>query len=228
MHIMEGYLEPLWCLVWFIVMIPFFYFGVVKIRQILREHPEQKMMVALSGAFIFLLSSLKLPSVTGSSSHPTGTGVAVVFYGVGVCAVLSTIVLIFQALLIAHGGFTTLGANCVSMGIIGPLVGLIFWKILRKANAGVFIAMFFAAFFADLITYVVTAIQMSLNVMTANSANFVDAFVDFMSVYAVTQIPLAIVEGLIFGMFAQYLITARPDLFEIADKNTINPFVKEA
>ncbi len=228
MHIMEGYLEPMWCLIWFIVMIPFFYFGVVKIRQILREHPEQKMMVALSGAFIFLLSSLKLPSVTGSSSHPTGTGVAVVFYGVGVCAVLSTIVLIFQALLIAHGGFTTLGANCVSMGIIGPLVGLIFWKILRKANAGVFIAMFFAAFFADLITYVVTAIQMSLNVMTANSANFVDAFVDFMSVYAVTQIPLAIVEGLIFGMFAQYLITARPDLFEIADKNTINPFVKEA
>ena len=228
MHIMEGYLEPMWCLIWFIVMIPFFYFGVVKIRQILREHPEQKMMVALSGAFIFLLSSLKLPSVTGSSSHPTGTGVAVVFYGVGVCAVLSTIVLIFQALLIAHGGFTTLGANCVSMGIIGPFVGLIFWKILRKANAGVFIAMFFAAFFADLITYVVTAIQMSLNVMTANSANFVDAFVDFMSVYAVTQIPLAIVEGLIFGMFAQYLITARPDLFEIADKNTINPFVKEA
>lgn len=228
MHIMEGYLEPIWCLIWFLVMIPFFYIGVVKIRQILREHPEQKMMVALSGAFIFLLSSLKLPSVTGSSSHPTGTGVAVVFYGVGVCAVLSTIVLIFQALLIAHGGFTTLGANCVSMGIVGPLVGLVFWKILRKANVGVFIAMFFAAFFADLITYVVTATQMALNVMTANNANFVDAFLDFMSVYAVTQIPLAIVEGLIFGMFAQYLMTSRPDLFEIADKNTINPFVKEA
>ena len=68
MHIMEGYLEPIWCLVWFLIMIPFFYFGVVKLRQILREHPEQKMIVALSGAFIFLLSSLKLPSVTGSSS----------------------------------------------------------------------------------------------------------------------------------------------------------------
>ena len=34
MHIMEGYLEPMWCLIWFIVMIPFFYFGVVKIRNI--------------------------------------------------------------------------------------------------------------------------------------------------------------------------------------------------
>ncbi|MBO4502217.1 MAG: energy-coupling factor ABC transporter permease [Candidatus Methanomethylophilus sp.] len=228
MHIMEGYLDPIWCLVWFIVMAPFFYFGVVKLRQILRDHPEQKMMVALSGAFIFLISSLKLPSVTGSSAHPTGTGIAVVFYGVGVCAVLSTIVLIFQALLIAHGGFTTLGANCVSMGIIGPLVGLVFWKILRKANVGVFISMVVTAAIADLMTYVVTAIQMALNVTTANNANFLDAFVDFMSVYAVTQVPLAIIEGLVLGMFAQYLVTARPDLFEIADKNTINPFVKEA
>ena len=228
MHIMEGYLDPIWCLVWFIVMAPFFYFGVVKLRQVLRDHPDQKMMVALSGAFIFLISSLKLPSVTGSSAHPTGTGIAVVFYGVGVCAVLSTIVLIFQALLIAHGGFTTLGANCVSMGIIGPLVGLVFWKILRKANVGVFISMVVADALADLMTYVVTAIQMALNVFTTNNANFVDAFVDFMSVYAVTQIPLAIIEGLILGMFAQYLVTARPDLFEIADKNTINPFVKEA
>jgi cobalt/nickel transport system permease protein len=227
MHIMEGYLEPVWCLVWFIVMIPFFYVGVVKLRQILREHPDQKMIVALSGAFIFLISSLKLPSVTGSSAHPTGTGIAVVFYGVGVCAVLSTIVLVFQALLIAHGGFTTLGANCVSMGIIGPLVGLLIWKILRRSGAGVFISMVAAAAVADFMTYVVTALQMTLNVVTANNASFVNAFVDFMSVYAVTQIPLAIIEGLILGMFAQYLSTTRPDVFEIADKNKVNPFVKE-
>ena len=227
MHIMEGYLEPIWCLVWFIVMIPFFYVGVVKLRQILREHPDQKMIVALSGAFIFLISSLKLPSVTGSSAHPTGTGIAVVFYGVGVCAVLSTIVLVFQALLIAHGGFTTLGANCVSMGIIGPLVGLLIWKILRRSGAGVFISMVAAAAVADFVTYVVTAFQMTLNVVTANNASFVNAFVDFMSVYAVTQIPLAIIEGLILGMFAQYLSTTRPDVFEIADKNKVNPFVKE-
>ena len=227
MHIMEGYLEPVWCLVWFIVMAPFFYVGVKKLLMILRQYPEQKMMVALSGAFIFLISSLKLPSVTGSSAHPTGTAIAVVFYGVGVCSVLSTIVLIFQALLIAHGGFTTLGANCVSMGIIGPLVGLVFWKILRKANVSVFPSMLVAAFFADLITYVVTAIQMTLNVVTANNADFVDSFVDFMTTYAVTQVPLALIEGIILAMFAQYLSTSRPELFDIADKNKVNPFAKE-
>ena len=228
MHIMEGYLEPMWCVVWFVVMAPFFIAGIIKMRKILKEHPEQKMIVALSGAFIFLLSSLKLPSVTGSSSHPTGTGIAVVFYGVGVCAVLSTIVLLFQALLLAHGGFTTLGANCVSMGIIGPLCGLIVWKLLRGAGLNPFFSMFGAAAIADLMTYVVTALQMSLNVVTANGASFVDSFVDFISVYAVTQIPLAIVEGIVLAMFAQYLSTARPELFEIADENKINPFSTEA
>ena len=103
----------------------------------------------------------------------------------------------------------------------------IIWKILRKAGAGVFISMVGAAAVADFMTYVVTAIQMTLNVVTANNASFVDAFVDFMSVYAVTQVPLAIIEGLILGMFAQYLSTTRPDVFEIADKNKINPFAKE-
>ena len=227
MHIMEGYLEPVWCAVWFAVMIPFFVVGIMKLRKILREHPDQKMTVALSGAFIFLISSLKLPSVTGSSAHPTGTGIAVVFYGVGVCAVLSTIVLVFQALLLAHGGFTTLGANCVSMGIIGPFFGLILWKILRSAKAGVFVSMFVAASVADLMTYVVTAIQMTLNVVTANGADFMSSFVDFMSVYAVTQVPLAIIEGIVLAMFAQYLSTARPDLFAIADANSLNPFKKD-
>jgi cobalt/nickel transport system permease protein len=208
-------------------MAPFFIVGVIKLRKILAEHPEQKMTVALSGAFIFLLSSLKLPSVTGSSSHPTGTGIAVVFYGVGVCAVLSTIVLLFQALLLAHGGFTTLGANCVSMGIIGPFFGLLLWKVLRGAKLNVFISMFVAAAIADLMTYVVTAIQMTLNVVTATGADFGSSFIEFMSVYAVTQIPLAIVEGIVLGMFAQYLSTAKPEIFEIADTNKLNPFSTE-
>lgn len=86
---MERYLPLEWCIIWFLVMIPFVAVGARKIIRIIREHPEQKMTVALSGAFIFLLSSLKLPSATGSSSHPTGTGLAVVLYGVCACSALS-------------------------------------------------------------------------------------------------------------------------------------------
>ena len=104
MHIMEGYLDPLWALVWILIAAPFVVYGFYCIRRIIREDPAQRTMLALSGAFIFVLSSFKLPSVTGSSSHPTGTGFSTMFFGVGVTSVMSLIVLIFQALLLAHGG----------------------------------------------------------------------------------------------------------------------------
>ncbi len=60
---------------------------------------------------MFVLSALKIPSVTGSCSHPTGVGLGAIMFGPSVMFVLGTIVLIFQALLLAHGGITTLGAN---------------------------------------------------------------------------------------------------------------------
>ncbi len=211
MHIMEGFLDPIWCAVWFVIAIPFVVLGAKKIVELVREHPEQKMTVALSGAFIFLLSSLKIPSVTGSSSHPTGTGFAVVLYGVCVTSFLATIVLIFQALLLAHGGLTTLGANIVSMGIIGPMFGLLFWRLLIKAGVSIPIGLGIAALFADLMTYVVTATQMTLN-----HGQSVSAFVDFMTNYAATQVPLAIIEAILFFMFGVYLMNNKPDVFDVA------------
>ncbi len=226
MHIMEGYLSWEWCLVWFIVAIPFVVFGAKKVVELMRNHPEQKMTIALSGAFIFLLSSLKLPSVTGSSSHPTGTGFAVVMYGVCVTSFLATIVLIFQAILLAHGGLTTLGANIVSMGIFGPLLGFVFWKALMKASGNIPISMFVACLVADLFTYVITAIQMTLNY--GLNGNFMDTFVRFMTNYAATQVPLALVEGILFFMFAMYLLNNKPELFDIAEKNDGLGFKSEA
>jgi len=210
---MEGYLPPEWCVFWFIIAIPFVVIGAKKIIQIIREHPDQKMIVALSGAFIFLLSSLKLPSVTGSSSHPTGTSLSVVLYGVAVCSTLSTIVLIFQALLLAHGGLTTLGANCCSMGIIGPMIGLLFWKSCRK-KLSIPTSMFITAFVVGISTYVVTALQLTI---CYHASGWATAFIDFMTTYAITQVPLAIVEGVIFSMFATYLIRSRPEIFEEAN-----------
>ena len=212
MHIMEGFLDPIWCVAWFILAIPFVVLGAKKIIELMREHPEHKMTIALSGAFIFLLSSLKLPSVTGSSSHPTGTGFSAVLYGVCVTSFLATIVLIFQALLLAHGGLTTLGANIFSMGVVGPFVGALIWVLLRKAKASIPVSMFFAALFADLITYVVTSIQMTLN-----HGQSIDAFVSFMTNYAATQLPLALMEGILFFMFATYLVRNRPEIFDIAE-----------
>ena len=60
---------------------------------------------------MFVISSLKIPSVTGSCSHMTGTGLGAILFGPTAAGVLGLIVLLFQAILLAHGGLTTLGAN---------------------------------------------------------------------------------------------------------------------
>lgn len=209
MHIMEGYLDIYWCVFWTLLSLPFLIYGFYSIRRMLRQDPGQKTVLALSGAFIFVLSSLKMPSVTGSSSHPTGTGFSTMFYGVGVTSILSLIVLIFQALLLAHGGLTTLGANVFSMGIAGPLVAFLVFKALTKVGASTPVKVFITVFIADLMTYVMTSIELALAF-----GPFTDSFISFMSIFALTQIPLGVVEGILFTIFIDYLERARPDLTE--------------
>lgn len=195
MHIMEGFLPLVWCIVWFAVAIPFWVVGFIKMRKIVEEKPESRLLLGLSGAFAFVLSALKIPSVTGSSSHPTGTGLGAILFGPAVMSVLGGIVLVFQALLLAHGGLTTLGANTVSMAIAGPLVAWWIWKSLNgKVSTGWVV--FLAAAFADLFTYVVTATQLALAYPDPVSG-FLGSWSKFLVVFAVTQIPLAISEGML-------------------------------
>lgn len=211
MHIMEGFLPGEWCAVWFIISIPIVLYGIFQIKKITDDTPESKVLIAVSGAFMFILSSLKLPSVTGSCSHPTGNGFGAVLFGPAVTAVLASIVLIFQALLLAHGGITTLGANIFSMGIVGPFVAWIVYKILIKSNFSSVIAVFFAAFLGDLLTYVVTSFQLAL---AFPIPTFEVALYRFLVIFAITQIPLAFGEGILTVIIWDRLKVYKPKIVE--------------
>ena len=136
MHIMEGYLPPSFCVLWGAVCLPVLAAGVLSIRRIARERRRAMLLLAMAGAFVFVISSLKIPSVTGSCSHMTGTGLAAILFGVPVTTVLGVIVLVFQAILLAHGGLTTLGANAFSMAIAGVLSYGFGYLVARKKYSG--------------------------------------------------------------------------------------------
>lgn len=196
MHIMEGYLPAAHCAGWAAASAPFVVVGARRITRVVRAHPEVKLLLAASGAYVFILSALKLPSVTGSCSHPTGTGLAAVLFGPTITTVLSAIVLLFQALLLAHGGLTTLGANIFSMGIVGPLVAYWLYHGSRSLGASAAVAVFLAASLGDLSTYVVTSFQLAL-AFPDPASGIAGAAVKFLGVFAVTQVPLAVSEGLL-------------------------------
>lgn len=214
MHIMEGFLPPLWCVLWFGVAVPFWIIGFRQISQLVREQPETRLLLGVAGAYAFVLSALKIPSVTGSSSHPTGTGLGAVLFGPFVMSVLGTIVLLFQALLLAHGGLTTLGANAVSMAIVGPLVAWGIWKALH-GRAPVWLSIFLAAAMANLLTYVTTSVQLAL-AYPDPLGGFLASFVKFAAVFAVTQIPLAISEGILTVIIFNALRVAAPNELKIS------------
>jgi cobalt/nickel transport system permease protein len=214
MHIMEGFLPPEWAIFWWIVFIPFFLLGMRSLVRIPQENPELKLLLALSGAFTFVLSALKMPSVTGSCSHPTGTGLGAVLFGPWVMSVLGAFVLLFQALLLAHGGLTTLGANAFSMAIVGPFVAFGIYHLIMQMSGKQKVAIFLASTLADLTTYVVTAVQLAL-AFPAPVGGFIASFLKFAAIFAVTQIPLAISEGLLTVLVWNWLQSYNSEELEL-------------
>lgn len=214
MHIAEGFLPWQWCLFWAAATAPFFIHGLLAIRRATRENPNLKALLGLAGAFAFVLSALKLPSVTGSSSHPTGVGLGTILFGPTTMTVLGSIVLLFQALLLAHGGLTTLGANTFSMAVAGPLVAYGIYRGLTLTRAPSWLAVFLATALADLATYVVTALQLAL-AFPAATGGVAAAAVKFMGVFAVTQVPLAIIEGLVTVLVFNLLVEQNQELQDL-------------
>ena len=161
------------------------------VREV-RDHPEHRLLLGAAGAFTFVLSAIKLPSVIGSSSHPTGPGLGAVLFRPPVMALLGTVVLdvpgaVARARWDHHAWRQRRGD-----GRVGPWTAYGVWRLLRGGT----VALFAALALANLATYVTTALQLALAFPDPGSG-FAGAAAKFLGLFAVTQLPLAVVEGLL-------------------------------
>jgi len=201
---MEGFLPVRWAAIWWLFAAMLLAVGLRRLQRVVAENPQAKLLLAMAGAFAFVLSALKLPSVTGSCSHPTGVAFGAILFGPCIMVVLGFIVLLFQALLLAHGGLTTLGANTVSMAIVGPFAAYGLYRFLKKTQCPLWFNIFLAAFCSDLLTYVTTSIQLAL-AYPDPAGGIMASIIKFGGIFAVTQIPLAISEGLLTVLIFNFL-----------------------
>ncbi|MGC4066460.1 MAG: energy-coupling factor ABC transporter permease [Polyangiaceae bacterium] len=196
MHIMEGYLPVAHSVMWTVATLPPCAVGMRALSRRMREHPESRLLLGACGGFVFVLSALKLPSVTGSCSHPTGLGLGSLLLGPSVMSIVGVVVLVFQALLLAHGGLTTLGANAFSMAIVGSYGAWAIHRLTTALRLPRNFSVFLAAALANVATYVVTALQLAW-AFPDGSRGFGAAAVKFLGIFAITQIPIAVTEGLL-------------------------------
>lgn len=221
MHIMEGYLKPVYCVIWGALCLPFLIAGFISIMKKLSEHRRTMILLAISGAFIFVISSLKIPSVTGSCSHMTGTGLGAILFGPSAVSILGIIVLLFQAIMLAHGGLTSIGANTFSMAIAGPFMTFGIYKVCQKFKVNKKMSVFLAAAIGDLFTYCVTSAQLAI-AYPSESGGIAASAVKFLGIFALTQIPLAIIEGIISVVIVSALeVYAKNELADLGYQSSV-------
>lgn len=203
MHITEGILPPLWAGFWFVLVAPFFIWGLQEIKRKSMDDPRYKSMVALIGAAVFIISCMPVPvPLVGTCSHPAGTGLAAIIIGPAPTVVLSSVALTLQALFLAHGGLTTLGANLFSMGVAGAFSGYGVFLIARRLRVPIFWAAFAAGLTSDWATYALTSVELASALKGEHA--FVHWFSTLLIAFAPTQIPLGILEGFLTAIAYQF------------------------
>jgi cobalt/nickel transport system permease protein len=211
MHISEGILPANWAVLWFIVALPFVAWGLYELKKRSRSDFSFKPLVGLMAAVVFIISCMPIPVPTaGTCSHPCGTGLAAIILGPALSILVASVALLIQALFLAHGGLSTLGANIVSMGIMGSLAGYLAFRILKAVRVNLFAAGFLAGLLADWATYLVTSVELASGIR--GDSAFFPLFWKILVAFIPTQLPLGILEGALTAGMVGFLFKKRPDL----------------
>jgi len=211
MHLSEGILPINWAGLWLLVAAPFVYGGLRTIKRRRAEDPRAMTMVAMVGAAIFVISCMPVPIPwIGTCSHPCGTGLGALLIGPGPTVVVASIALLLQAMLLAHGGLTTLGANIVAMGVAGAFCAYGVFRCLRMVQVPIFVAALAAGMISDWATYATTSWELSTALHGTGSLWAMFAAV--MAAFMPTQLPLGIAAGIVTALAYRFVLERRPEL----------------
>ena len=214
MHISEGILPPGWAALWYLVAAPFLWWGLRDVKKKSAAEPKFKILVAMVGAAVFIVSCMPIPVPTaGTCSHPCGTGLGAIIIGPGPTIVVASIALLLQALFLAHGGITTLGADIVSMGVGGALSGYFMFVCLRRLKLNTFVCAFAAGMISDWVTYTITST--ALAAAPRGDGDFFKMFLAIIIAFIPTQLPLGILEGFLSAGAYRFVQSRRPDLLHL-------------
>lgn len=129
MHIPDGFVDAPAALVTAGVSL-----GVVAYaaRRTGREMGERTVpLLGVTAAFIFAAQMLNFPVAAGTSGHFLGATFAAIVMGPWAAALVMAVVVVVQAVGMADGGITALGANVLNMGVVAVLAGYLAHRALR-------------------------------------------------------------------------------------------------
>jgi cobalt/nickel transport system permease protein len=124
-------------------------------------------LLGVTAAFVFAAQMVNFPVVGGTSGHLLGGVLTGVLMGPWAAAIVLTVVLSVQALAMADGGITALGANVLNMAVIGGMGGYLVFAALRRlaprTRSGYFMAVAGAAWASVVLSSAAASLELALS-----------------------------------------------------------------
>jgi cobalt/nickel transport system permease protein len=133
MHIPDGYLSPVTCIVMFALVLPFWIRGVKALRQ--KLNAKTAPLVALFAAFSFVIMMFNVPLPGGTTGHAVGGAIAAIILGPDIACIAISVALLIQAVFFGDGGILSFGANCFNMAVVLPFVSYAIYHAITRNDA---------------------------------------------------------------------------------------------
>ena len=226
MHIPDGILPAQVSAFGYAIAAPLIGYSLRRIERQSRQFPAGVARTipkaALLTATFFVSSSIYLPG-----PPPLGT-IHLLMNGLlgavlGYYAIPAIVIgLLFQALLLGHGGLTTLGLNTLLLGIPALLAHHLFqwrhWVIPKVSHRGKITTQMLHGLFGGLAGFVgvmgsaVLFFALVIATIPADINSTIEQAA--ISLMILVNLPLAVVEGLFTGSFVVFILRTKPELLE--------------
>jgi cobalt/nickel transport system permease protein len=197
MHIAEGILPGGIALLTSVLAVPFVAVSIRKFRRMLGDvdvSSPQRPLLTMAWALCFAVTLLPIPvPIAGATSHMCATPLLALLFGWSVVPALAACILLLQALFFAHGGLTTLGANVLTLGVVGPICVMALMSIGRKLRIPLKLSLFVSCTLGSLAVYVGDALL--LGWAFGEGRNFLRVFSAVTAGFFPVQAPLSLLEG---------------------------------
>jgi cobalt/nickel transport system permease protein len=226
MHIPDGYLSPITSLVMLLLVLPFWYRGTQKLRQVMNARSVP--LIALFAAFCFIIMMFNVPLPGGTTGHAVGGALAAIILGPEVASIAISIALIIQAVFFGDGGILAIGANCFNMAVVLPYVAYAIYRAIggqsaagsprRVAGAalGGYVGLSVSAFF--------TAVQFGIQPLLFTAPDGTPLYAPYPLAYAIPAMVIphllvaSVIEGAVSGLVVAYLQRANQPLLQLVER----------
>lgn len=207
MHLGEGILPALQALAWSAASAPF----VLHSARTLQRDRARRPLVGVATALTFAVTLFPIPVPgLGATSHMCATPFLALLLGPSVMALPVMLSLLVQALLFAHGGLSTLGANVFTLGIAGPWIAWALARGFRRLGLASPLSTGLACALGAVAVYGLDAVMLGL---ALRGAQPFDYWVKVALLgFAPVQAPLLVLEGVLSALLLVALARRRGEL----------------